>query len=63
MKRLNKKPIQKTYICPICDRERESYNKTEILCGKRWVMGCQDCFIRSIEEPDKESCQPAFAQI
>ena len=41
---------KKFYICPLCKEEKQNCNKTEIITGKGSKMGCQDCFIKSIEK-------------
>lgn len=36
------------YICPFCEKERDTYDKTAIKSGKNWIGGCQECFLKSI---------------
>ena len=40
----------KTYICPFCETEQPNYNRTQIKYQGKWYLGCQDCFMRSIDE-------------
>jgi len=50
---VGKKPTPKTYYnCPICHKKRASYNKTEIFHKGKYIFGCQDCFMRSIDSPE-----------
>jgi hypothetical protein len=39
------------YTCPICGKKREWGNRTQVHTGATWKMGCQDCFLKSINEP------------
>lgn len=44
------KKMIKKYICPLCDTERDIYDRTAVLVGKQWIKGCQNCFLKSIED-------------
>jgi len=50
---IKKKKVKKRYICPFCEKKRELCNKTIINYRGNWINGCQNCFIESIEHPDK----------
>ena len=41
---------RKYYTCPICHKQRETCNRTEVKVGIVWLQGCQDCFLRSVDE-------------
>jgi hypothetical protein len=39
------------YTCPICGKKKVQGNRTAIHTGVTWIMGCQDCFLNSIDKP------------
>ena len=48
-----KEKVKRKYICPFCEKERESCNKTEINYRGKWFFGCQDCFMESIDNTSR----------
>ena len=44
-----KEKVIKKYICPFCEKEKKCQNRTEINYRGKWFFGCQDCFMKSID--------------
>ena len=38
------------YICYFCKSEIEASKKTEVFYRSKWIYGCYDCFIVSINK-------------
>jgi len=48
------KKENKKYICFICSKERNEYDKTEIWDDGNWIEGCNECFLKSIDRYNKK---------